>query len=83
MNASLKGTDCLQNSFDGILILSDEVAFMSGAALITAVTETASSTAPKAPPTGRQSIAFSIISPSMFLLLLNFLFSAAAHLQSV
>ncbi len=32
MNVSLKGTDCLQNSFDGILILSDKVAFMSGAA---------------------------------------------------
>ncbi len=32
MNVSLKGTDCLQNSFDGIFILSDKVAFMSGAA---------------------------------------------------
>ncbi len=31
-NISLKGTDCLQNSFDGILILSDKVEFMSGAA---------------------------------------------------
>ncbi len=30
---SLKGTDCLQNRFDGIFILSDKVAFMmSGAA---------------------------------------------------
>ncbi len=29
MNVSLKGTDCLQNSFDGIFILSDKVAFMS------------------------------------------------------
>ncbi len=26
MNISLKGTDCLQNSFDGIFILSDKVA---------------------------------------------------------
>ncbi len=32
MNVSLKGTDCLQNSFDGIFILSDKVAFLSGAA---------------------------------------------------
>ncbi len=32
MNVSLKGTNCLQNSFDGIFILSDKVAFMSGAA---------------------------------------------------
>ncbi len=32
MSVSLKGTDCLQNSFDGIFILSDKVAFMSGAA---------------------------------------------------
>ncbi len=32
MNVSLKGTDCLQNCFDDIFILSDKVAFMSGAA---------------------------------------------------
>ncbi len=32
MSVSLKGTDFLQNSFDGIFILSDKVAFMSGAA---------------------------------------------------
>ncbi len=32
MSVSLKGTDCLQNSFDGIFILSDKVVFMSGAA---------------------------------------------------
>ncbi len=32
MNVSLKGTDCLQNSFDGIFILPDKVEFMSGAA---------------------------------------------------
>ncbi len=25
MNVSLKGTDCLQNSFDGIFILSDKL----------------------------------------------------------
>ncbi len=29
MSVSLKATDCLQNSFDGIFILSDKVAFMS------------------------------------------------------
>ncbi len=28
MSVFLKGTDCLQNSFDGIFILSDKVAFM-------------------------------------------------------
>ncbi len=32
MNVSLKGTDRLQNSFDGVFILSDKVAFMSRAA---------------------------------------------------
>ncbi len=32
MSVSLKGTDCLQNSFDGIFIWSDKVGFMSGAA---------------------------------------------------
>ncbi len=33
MNVSVKGTDCLQNSFDGTFILSDKVEFMmSGAA---------------------------------------------------
>ncbi len=31
MSVSLKGTDCLQNSFDGIFILSDKVVFMIGA----------------------------------------------------
>ena len=34
MNVSLKGTDCFQKSFDGILILSDKEAFVGGAALI-------------------------------------------------
>ncbi len=29
MSVSLKGTDCLQNSFDGTFILSDKVEFMS------------------------------------------------------
>ncbi len=29
MNAFLKGSDCLQKTFDGIFILSDKVAFMS------------------------------------------------------
>ncbi len=28
MNVSLKGTECLQKSFDGIFILSDKAAFM-------------------------------------------------------
>lgn len=37
MKHSLKGTDCLQKSLGGILILSDKVAFMSSAALFTAV----------------------------------------------
>ncbi len=79
MNVSLKGTYCLHNSFDGILILSDNVAFMSGAALITAIAEeTASSTALKAPPAGRESVCiFNKPVSSYMFLLLSFWFSAA------
>ncbi len=78
MNVSLKGTDCLQKRFDDIFILSDKVAFMSGAALFTAVTgETACSTALKAPPAGRESVCIfnnKPVSSNMLLLLLNFCF---------
>uniref|UniRef100_A0A673M000 Arf-GAP with GTPase, ANK repeat and PH domain-containing protein 1-like n=1 Tax=Sinocyclocheilus rhinocerous TaxID=307959 RepID=A0A673M000_9TELE len=73
MNVSLKGIDCLQKSFDGIFILSDKVAFMSGAALITAVTrEPANFITLKAPPAGRQSVCIfnnKPVSSNMFLLL--------------
>ncbi len=77
MNVSLKGTYCLHNSFDGIFILSDNVAFMSGAALITAIAEeTASSTALKVPPAGRESVCIfnKPVSSYMFLLLSFFCF---------
>ncbi len=79
MNVSLRGTDCLQKSFDDIFILSDKVAFMRGAALFTD-RETASSTALKAPPAGRESVCIfnnKPVSSNMLLLLLNlFVFAA-------
>ncbi len=91
MVVSLKGTDCLQKSFDSILIVSDKAAFMSAAALFTVITvETAVSAALTAPPAGRESDCIFNHEPSpatlqrLLLTLLTVFCSNSAHLfQSI
>ncbi len=53
MNEPLKGTDCLQKSFDGIFILPDKVSFMSWA-LLCLQRYRGNHYISEAPPTGRE-----------------------------
>ncbi len=56
MNEPLKGTDCLQKSFDGIFIWLDKVSFMSQHSFVYSRYRGNSyiSDVPKAPPTDRE-----------------------------